>query len=462
MTSDPNRNGLDDLDKDLDDEQDSDDLVEDLDDLDDLDEEYGDEFENLIEALGLPDHLPPLWLPAVGELAETARQSPLLRRVRDLAAWVGERRPLTEDLDLTEPDAAEAAEHLGITVTELLTCWETALATDLVVTSDDFMADANPDLWPTGDDEEDLGTWAVAFTQVLQSLIIDTEVAGTEDLSFDGVAALMLPLFLAREFGVPVAELQEITREVEVEHLEEDEAQAVWDGWVSEHGDPTTTLLARLAEHGAVEADEETARLTPLGMLVMREELVDGGIDVPLLPQPAEMSAAELLTAAGGRSGEELSELADEWLSTRDSEEAAAQLLAAATEAAPAGRFYATSVLANLPETPWSTVVEQPALRAYARAALGIPQEPADAAWLLMDAMSASVNALGDLDPEAVEVVAGPSLRPDRAEKILDETWRLHHPMAYEVLTLIGTHHTDKKVAKAARTAAHKAQSLTN
>lgn len=457
MTSDPNGNRLDDLDSDLDADLD---LV--LDEDEDDDGEYEDEFENLIEALGLPDRLPPLWLPSIGDLAGVARQSPLLRRVRDLAAWVGERRPLTEDLDLTETDAAEAADHLGITESELLTCWETALATDLVVASDDFMADANPDLWPTDDDEEDIGTWAVAFTQVLQSLIIDTEVAGTEDLAFDGVAALMLPLFLARELGVPVAELQEITREVEIEDLEEDEAQAVWDEWVTEHGDPTTTLLARLAEHGAVEVDEETARLTPLGMLVMREEMVDGGIDIPLLPPPAEMTAAELLTAVGGRSGEELSELADAWLSTRDATKAAAELLTAATEASPAGRFYATSILTNLPDTPWSTVTEEPALRAYARGALGIPQEASDEAWLLMDAMSASVNALGELDPEAVEVIAAPTLHPDHAEAILDETWRLHHPMAYEVLTLIGNHHPDKKVAKAARTAAHKAQSLTN
>jgi hypothetical protein len=37
--------------------------------------------------------------------------------------------------------------------------------------------------------------------------------------------------------------------------------------------------------------------------------------------------------------------------------------------------------------------------------------------------------------------------------------WRLDHPDVLEVLTLIGDHHPDKKIAKAARKAAFKATS---
>lgn len=431
----------------------------------DLVEEYVDDFEDdedfedVIQALGLPDRMPPLSLPGIPELAATARRSALLRRVGELVAWVGERRLVTEEGDLTEVDAAEVAERLGITPAELLLCWEVALAADLVVVSEDETADANPDLWPTGDDHEDLGTWAVAFTQVLQSLIIDAEMAEEVDLEFDTAGALVLPLFLSRSLGVPVAELQEIARDVETEHLEEEDAGAVWDRWVASHGDPVTTLLARLAEHGAVEVDGETARLTPLGMLIMRDELVEGGIEIPLLPPPDEMTAEDLLTVVGGVTNEELAELSEAWLAQRDHEKAATELLAAAVLAEPAGRFYATSVLADLPTTPWSTVLDEPTMRPYALSALGQDHEPADVAWLLLDAMSVSADILGELDPEAVEVVAEQALPAEHAEEILDAAWRLPHPLAEDVLTLIGAHHTDKKIAKAARTAAHKARS---
>jgi hypothetical protein len=439
----------------------------DLDDLefdDTLLDEYGDDFEDLVESLGLPNRLPALWLPSVGELAAAARESVLLRRVGELAAWVGERRAVTEDGDLTESDAAEAAERLGVGPAELLLCWETALAADLVVVSDDYNgndngndnADGNPDLWPTGDDEEDLGTWAVGFTQVLGSLVIDAEVAHEDDLVFDSAGALVLPMFLAREPGVAVAELREMARSMETEDLPDG---AVWDAWVAAHGDPVTTLLTRLAEHGAAEVDGDVARLTPLGMLIMREELLDGGIDIPLLPPPAEMPATDLLTVVGGRSSEELDDLAELWLSTRDPAAAATELLAAAVEASPAGRFYAASVLAKLSDVPWQTVLAEPALRPYARDALGEPREPADAAWLLLDALSASADAMGELDPEAVEIVSAEALPPGQEQEILAEAWRLRHPMGHEVLTLIGAHHPDKQVAKTARTAAHKAQS---
>ena len=435
---------------------DQDSVGRDSDDFDDLVvEEYDDELEDVIAALGLPNRLPPLWLPSVEELAASARESVLLRRVGELVGWVGERREVTEDGDLTEPDAAEAAERLGVTPAELLLCWETALATDLVVVTEEGVADANPDLWPTDDDEEDLGTWAVGFTQVLGSLVIDAELADEDDLAFDGAGALVLPMFLARELGVPVAELREIARDMETEELEDD---APWHAWVAAHGDPVTTLLTRLRDHGAVEVDEETARLTPLGMLIMREELVDAGIDIPLLPPPPEMSAAQLLTVVGGRTDEELAQLAEVWLGSHEQVAAAADLLVAAVEAEPAGRFYAWTILAQLPDVLWSTVLDEPALRPYARIALDEDRDATDAAWLLMDAISASANAMGELNEDAVAMVSAEVLPAGGEQEVLADAWRLGHPMAHEVLTLIGAHHPDKKIAKAARTAAHKAQ----
>lgn len=416
----------------------------------------GDEFEDFIQALGLPDRLPALWFPAIEELAAAARESVLMRRVGELTAWVGERRRLTSESDLLPEDAAEVRALLDLSEVDLLVCWDTAIVTTLVMLNDDDTADANPDLWPTGDDEEDIGTWAAGFTQVLQSLVADAELAGEERLVFDGAAALMLPLFLAGEQGEQIPVLREIFRAMEVEELADDDP---WDEWVAAHGEPLTTLLDRLSEHGAVVVEGDMARLTPLAMLVMREELVDGGIDIPLLPPPAEMTAAELLTTAGGRGGDELAELAGEWLTGRDPAAAATDLLTAAAEAEPAGRFYGTTILAQLPEVPWPTVVDHPAMGPYARSRLGEGPTGADAAWLAMDAISASADVMGDLNPEAVEIVLAEALPAGREPEVLADAWRLPHPMAYEVLTLIGTHHPDKSIAKAARTAAHKAVS---
>jgi hypothetical protein len=385
----------------------------------------------------------------------------LLRRAGELATWVGERRAVTEDGDLTGPDAAAAAALLGVDQAGLLYLWEVALATDLVVISeDDHEADGNPDLWPTGDDAEDVGTWTAAFTQALVSLDLDAELAGEEDLAFESVGSLVLPMFLVRSTGVPSAELRDIAKDLATEHLADDEP---WDAWVAAHGDPATVLLDRLAEHGAVEVTDgdegEVARLTPLGMLAMREELVEGGVEIPVLPPVPDMTAADLLSAAGGVPPEELAELTEAWLAAHGTP--ARDLLEAATEADPEGRIHAATVLAALPDVPWRTVLDDPVLRPYARQALDEPLDPADTAWLLVDRLAATADVLGDLDPDAVEPAVAQTLPAGQEQEVLASAWRVPHPDTFEVLTLLGAHHPDKHLAKAARTAAHKARSAT-
>ncbi len=424
-------------------------------DPDDLDLEDLDDIEDLAELLGLPERLPALRVPPIAELAAAARESELLRRVGALTAWVGERREVTEDGDLTEADAAEAAELLGVSAVELLRCWEVALATDLVVVSeDDSEADANPDLWPTGDDAEDVGTWTAAFTQTLPSLEIDAELAGEDTLEFDGLGSLVLPMFLTRSAGVPLADLRAMAAEIANEHVEDD---AAWDAWLAAHDDPVDVLLARLTEHGAVTVEDDVARLTPLGLLAMREELVEGGIEIPLLPELPDMTAADLLSAVGGLTDEELADLTSEWLGRHN----AADLLTAAADAHPEGRVHAMTVLGDVPDTPWETALDDDALRPYALVALERGLEPADVAWLAIDLLAATADQLGAYDEDAVEELFGSVVPPGQAEEVLAAAWRLPHPETYEVLTLVGNHHPDKQVAKAARTAAHKARSAT-
>ena len=65
---------------------------------------------SLKEAFELPDSLPPIRLPSIGELAAQARQAPLAGQLAALAAWVGAGgRRIDEAGDLSPADAAAAA-----------------------------------------------------------------------------------------------------------------------------------------------------------------------------------------------------------------------------------------------------------------------------------------------------------------------------------------------------------------
>jgi len=427
----------------------------------DLDE-FDDDFEDLAETLGLPDHLPPLRLPAEEDLVAAARQSAVLARVRTLAAWVGERRAVTDDGDLTPEDTAAAAALLDLPVTgtpempevpELVLLWDLATAVDLVAVSGDVV-DANLDLWPTDVVGEDLATWSVVLSGLLDSVALDADLAGEENLDLEGAGSFVLLLFLARSAGTPLTELSLVAHETSTEHLDPDEVAPAWAAWVAAHGDPATVLLGRLADHGAVEMDDEAAWLTPLGLWALREQLTDGGIEIPLLPATADLTAAELLAALPGMTADERDAETNAWLALRDSSAAATELLTAAADADPQGRLWATSYVAP-GDAAWQAVGDEPVLRAYAR---GADRDATDLAWLLVDAVAATADVLGTYDPAEVVEKVGEVVPAGREDEVLAVAWRLPHPDTLDVLTLIGDHHPDKKVAKASRTAAHKAR----
>ncbi len=76
-----------------------------------------------------------------------------------------------------------------------------------------------------------------------------------------------------------------------------------------------------------------------------------------------------------------------------------------------------------------------------------------DAARLLTDMLGA---ALDSVESEELPDVLAEAVPPGEEATIFEEMWRLDHPDVREVLTLIGTKHPDKKIAKAARKAAFK------
>src|SRR4029079_18495612 len=125
--------------------------------------------------------------------------------------------------------------------------------------------------------------------------------------------------------------------------------EEAWQSWVREHGDPARLLLDLMAEHHAIQIgdaeDGPVARLTPLGLAAVREQLLESGVEIPLLPDAEHMTAAQLISLAAGASEEEFTVETAAWLSYRTAESAARELLAVAAVSDPASRVLAVGIV---------------------------------------------------------------------------------------------------------------------
>jgi len=497
-----------DLDNELDDGLELDDDIEFVDlDLNDVD--LDDEGLDLKEALGLPDRLPALRLPPEPELAAMSRASSLLGQAHRLAEWVGVGRELTEEEELTAADTAAAARELDILVPvqvdvvqalpgmpdmpviagmwdvpELARLWDIAFdAGFLEVDPVAGRVQPGEDIrsWPDGTDGEVLEVWSFALPSVLRQLQdeaeFDDRVDDLPDFTDAGWGLVMM-LFLARAEGVPVQEASDIIREASTEELTPEQAASAWQTWTESYGDPAEYLLGQLAELNAVSLTDEgdegeqgpVAWLTPLGTWAMREQLIDADVEIPLLPPPDQMTAADLLNAAHGLDEAETEAETAAWLASRAPETAAREMLAVAAGASAPERMFAVSTVQKLgaaAEPAWRDALDQPELRPYAKIALteiaggepgvsapaDLEPDTEDIAWLLID----MVAAMSD-DPEDLQLIS--DTIPEGQEPEVFEAMSLSpHPDAADALSLIGQHHPDKRLAKAARTSAHRAAS---
>lgn len=421
------------------------------------------------DGYGLPDSLPPLRLPSDADLARQARDVPL---VRELAAVTGGG---TQGIG---PDRLRVLRKYAETVG-----WTSP--------ADGEQAD-----------EEALQAWASAFAAVLSEAICASGSTTTEcadepdgiDVHAPGAAAAMV-LFLTRREGLFRADARELVRNVMTgEHPVPRTARAVED-WAAAHGEPADVLLSELERAGAVTlpaTDDGTIRFTPLALREMRNQLADGGVDIPLLPaDDRELTASQLLSLAEGLSVEEFEGQADAWLTARGREAAAAELLDLAADADPAGRLTAVSVVTRAgaaAEPAWRDRLDVPALRPYAKVALaslamgliperpgypgglallpdavpgeGIPPElrplPEDLAWMTTDVLSLAC-ADEETDPNEITAAFAQAVPSGQEAEALDRIWRGPHPDAERVLLHVGRFHPDKTIAKQARRAAHKA-----
>lgn len=387
---------------------------------------------------GLPDELPPIRLPDLATLAQQARASALLARVRGMAEWIdGRHVSVTHDGLLSAGHIAIATQDFDLSANEIEFLWDLATELEFVETREDQVL-LGPGLedWPGGSDEMAIEVWGAAFDFVLTAgAWYEEDPDDDADLDDVGPAAVF-GLFVAGEYGMPREKLSQLVRE----------------GLGGPGEDPVPAVLERLRELGAVET-EGTVRLTPLAFAVVRESYVEMGIDVPVLPLTGQLTAADLLVAGPVLPPDAFDHEFRAWLAPRGPDEAGKELARAAAAGDAVERMFAVHLIRSTElgtEQLWRFALDLPEVRPYAKTELREPPDIAEVAWLLTDTLAAT----GDVEESFLPAVPAGS-----EQEIFDAMWRLPHPEAKYVLTMIGEDHPDKKIAKAARKAAFKARS---
>lgn len=475
---------------------------------------------SLKEAFELPDSLPPIRLPSIAELAAQARQAPLAGQLAALAAWVGAGgRRIDEAGDLSPADAAAAAVAVGAVgagADDFAYLWEYAIAADWL--SDDEDADEDrvlpgetAEAWTDDTDEDVCFAWFVTLGAVLDETLEVAEAlgaarahalaAGEDDdyddeddeddddegdepddgdgepaLDFLGLPlALAILLFTSRAEGVPRAELAEVFWADAAEDMTAAQAAVAREEWLAAYGDPVELLLGKLAGLAAISEAGGTVRLTPLALADLRDQLVEEGVDIPLLPPTAaELTGAELLAMAEGVSEEEFYAESAAWAAARGAVPAARELLDLGAHGDPGDRLLAVAAVTRIgaAATPaWRDSLNVPPMSGYAKITLamleddgsagrpaGLEPSPAEVAWMATDLLALACDDEYP-DPDELVVTFNEAVPAGGEAALFDAMSRGVHPDAVAVLNHVGKYHPDKRVAKAARTAAHKAAS---
>jgi hypothetical protein len=185
---------------------------------------------------------------------------------------------------------------------------------------------------------------------------------------------------------------------------------------------------------------------------------------------------------AGGITDAEFDAEVDGWTAARGAAAAARELLELAAVAEPGERMLAVAAVTRIgtpAEPAWRGSLAVPQVRAYAKVALAqlagvdpessgavdLPAElemtPDDLAWVATDLLTLAIDEEFP-DPEYLAVSFREAVPAGREQLLFEGMARGAHPDTVEVLNHLGEYHPDKQVAKAARTAAHKAASRSN
>src|SRR5262245_61516411 len=118
---------------------------------------------------GLPDRLPPIRLPDLATLAQQARASALLARVRGMAEWIDCRQvSAMHDGMLSTEHIAIATDAFGLSANEIEFLWDLATQLEFVeADADGVRLGSGLEDWSGGSDEVAYEVWGAAFDFVL-------------------------------------------------------------------------------------------------------------------------------------------------------------------------------------------------------------------------------------------------------------------------------------------------------
>ena len=480
-------------------------------DHDPADDDFDFEDIDIKEALGLPDALPPIRLLPLAELAAQARTAPLVRQLAALADWVGKDGKEVDELgDLSPEGTAAAAAAVGAGEEEFEFLWEYALGVEWVVfdseDDDRVVTGETAEDWAAGTDERVLAAWAASMAAVLGETLdlygpdLDEDEAEADfDFAGQGMAMGIL-LFLARREGLTAEEFAEVLWENAAGGHDEDDSGAHEEiagaraEWEDAYGDAAVLLLGKLTDIRAVSVtrddddDEDLIKLTPLALAALHEQLVEAGVEIPVLPQTAaELSGGELLAMAAGVTDAEFEAEVEGWTAARGTAAAARELIELAADAEPGERMIAVAAVTSLgagAEDAWRGGLAVPQVRAYAKVALtqlsgadtgsntgsntggdgplDLPEElqmtPEDLAWVATVLLTLAIDEEFP-DPEYLAVSFREAVPAGREQMLFDGMAHGAHPDTVDVLDYLGEFHPDQEIAKAARAAANKAAS---
>jgi hypothetical protein len=408
--------------------------------------------------------LPTVRLAPAAELAAAVHAAPLLRDAERLSRWVGEGRQLTARSLLRPADALAAIAALDIAgdgnppaahlrsaadVRELDLLWHAATGAGLVRVTG-RRASRHEGIRRENDPEGVLAAWKGAFDAVLS--------CGPRDVR-EELEAMAIVLYAA---GAPVR----------MDALAEGFAIAARERWAKrpDAGARMSRALEVLADLGVAELgiddddDQLTVALTPLGVAGMRDRLVAAGFSAPVTGSGIASAASELLTGLAGCDAEEGEREIAAWLARRSPQQAAAELLEAASTSSPSARSAAFAIIDRLGERVVQLVraaLADPVLGPHAaiwlrEQGMHAALSPREKAWLLVDL---GAGLLEEADPGAVAAELLPDLPAAEQAELVSGLWQVEHPDLIALLTTLTEHHPDPGVAKAARKAAFKARS---
>jgi hypothetical protein len=276
-------------------------------------------------------------------------------------------------------------------------------------------------------------------------------------------------LFLARRSGITPRDVDRSVRQRAIGEHPPRWLRHAWDSWAREHGDPVSTLLREFAQLGAVTLPRDpdgTVEMTPLAQWAMREQFLLDRISVPALAAPSpRMSAADLVALAGAVSDAEFDQAFAPWISGRDADRSARELLMYAASSRPRERLIAVGTarrIGALAQDAWSDAMRLPEVRGYALIALSVlagdqpgsavapPPDPGDMAGIATDLIA---MAGGADDPDLDEILAAfaEAVPPGTEAWVLGLMARTAHPAAERLLEVLGSYHPDRQVARDAR-----------